>query len=163
MKSFPVYFYTNSGGELERVNASRKTLMKKGNTPLYIAIICLIILLGCATKDVIINIPDEEVLSNRVAKYWDHNIKEEFDMSYNYEDPLFRKKTSMIKYIKNINTNVVKWVGADIENLRVENDVADVDMKLKIRVMANPLHYKDVNVPAKEKWIRVDEVWYHVP
>jgi hypothetical protein len=97
------------------------------------------------------------------VQYWDHKIKEEFDKSYDYEDPLFRKKTSMIQYIKGINTNFVKWEGADIENLRLENDVADVDMKLKIRVMADPLHYKDVSVPKKEKWIRVDEMWYHIP
>ena len=148
---------------MERVNASRKTLKKKANTPLYIAIICLIILWGCATKEVITNIPDEEVLRNRVVKYWDHKVKEEFDKSYNYEDPLLRKNISMIKYIQNINTNFVKWIGADIENLSLENDVAYVDLKLKIRVMADPLHYADKDVYVKEKWIRVDEVWYHTP
>ena len=94
-------------------------------------------------------------------KYWDHKIKEEFDKSYNYEDPLFRKNVSMIKYIQSINTNLIKWVGADIENLRRENDIAYVDMKLKIRVMANPLQYVDKDVYLKEKWISVDGVWYH--
>ena len=148
---------------MERVKASRKTLMLKDNTPLCIAIICLIILWGCAKKEVLNNTPDEEVLRNRVAMYWDYKVKEEFDKSYNYEDPLFRKKMSMTKYIKSINTNLVKWMGADIESLRLENDSADVDIKLKIRVMADPRHYADKDVNLKEKWIRVDEVWYHIP
>ena len=149
------------GGVLQSINASRKTLMLKGNTSLCIAIICLIILLGCAKKEVLENVPDEEALSNRIVKYWDHKVKEEFDKSYDYEDPLFRKKVSMIKYIQSINTSVIKWVGADIENLRREDDVAYVDMKLKIRVMADPLHYAEKDVYLKEKWISVDGVWYH--
>ena len=148
---------------MQVVNASRKTLMLKGNTSLCIAIICLIILMGCAKKEVLESIPDEEALKSRVVKYWDHKVKEEFDKSYEYEDPIFRKKVSMIKYIQSINTSVVKWVGADIENISREDDVANVDMKLKIRVMANPLRYVEKDVYLKEKWISVDGVWYHSP
>ena len=85
---------------MESGNASRKTLMIKGNAPLCIAILCLIILWGCAKKETVRNIPDEDVLQERVTEYWAHVIKEDFIKSYEYEDPLFRKAVSMNQYIK---------------------------------------------------------------
>jgi hypothetical protein len=148
---------------LEDINGSRKTFKIKGNTPLYIAILCLIILCGCAKKDVLKSVPDEAELRERIVRYWNHKVNEEFDKSYTYEDPIYRKKISMTKYIQTINTSIVKWMGADIEKIRLEDDVAYVDIKLKIRVMANPSQYKDVYVPEKEKWIWVDGVWYNSP
>lgn len=165
---------------LESVKVSGKTLKIKSNTPLSIIIICLIILWGCAKKEVLNNVPDEEVLRNRVVKYWDHKVKGEFDKSYEYELPLYKTQFSVVSYIKGINTARASWVGAEVGTINMENDNAMVDVKLRIKVIQQALPPKagvdfqkqsalvspnsvETEALIKEQWIKVDGSWYHVP
>lgn len=146
---------------MEIVNASRKTLMIKGNTSLFIAIICLIILCGCAKKEELRNIPDEEVLQGRVIEYWEHLRKEDYIKSYEYEDPIFRKTVSMNQYIKRHN-EMLKIKEVRVKTIKIEDNSGDVDLTTKIELQfpgAKPLV---TETEKKDRWGKINGIWYHV-
>jgi len=123
----------------------------------------LIIFSGCAKKEAIKSVSDEEVLRGRVTAYWNHKVKEEFDRSYEYEDPLYRKKVGLVNYIKSFNTERAGWTNSAVEGLKIENESAIVDMKLRVRIVVKPSKNLEQDVLLKEKWVKVDGIWYHVP
>lgn len=130
---------------------------------LVAAIFLLTILSGCVTKEAIKDISDEEALRQRIMAYWNHKVKQEFEKSYEYEDPLFRKKMTIVKYIKGFNTARAGWSGASIEGLKIEGDSAIVDMKVRVKIVASSSGNIEQDVALKEKWVKVDGLWYHVP
>jgi len=98
--------------------------------------------------------------------FWRYKIDEKFDKSYEYEDPFYRKKFTMVKYIGSFHTagSKLKWLDASIENIRLEGDTADVNMKLKVKIFSSPSQENAVEqeVPLRETWVNVDGQWYHV-
>lgn len=136
----------------------------KGKTFYLTVIFFLIIFSGCATKDAVRNISEDEVLRERVMTYWGHKISQEFDKSYTYEDPYYRKRFNMIKYIKSIDTARASWKSATIEGLKIDGDSAIIDMKVKVHITVAP-SARDIEqeFPLKETWVKVDGIWYHVP
>jgi hypothetical protein len=131
-----------------------------------VAFFSLIIFSGCSIKDTVKKGSDEKVLRDRIMAFWNHKINKEFDKSYEYEDPLFRKKISMMNYISSFHAESAKakWLEASIESIKLEDDIAKVDMKLKLRLFATASQAKAVEheVPIREKWVRVDGNWFHV-
>lgn len=126
-------------------------------------IFLLIIFYGCAKKDAIKSVSDEEVLEERVMAYWNHKVKEEFDKSYEYESPLYKKTVNMVKYIKSFNTKRGGWIGAGIKSLKIEGDSGIVDMKVRVRISITSSNKIEHDVLLQEKWVKADGVWYHVP
>lgn len=95
--------------------------------------------------------------------FWDHKIKEEFDKSYEYELPLYRKTTRMAKYIGTFNTDVVKWYSAKVDGIHMEGATALVDLTVRTKVMLPRIKTSEADSLLSEKWVKVDDVWYHVP
>ncbi len=123
----------------------------------------LTIFSGCVTKEARKDLTEEEILRQRIMAYWEFKIRQAFDKSYDFEDPLFRKKMTLVNYIKGFNTARAGWSGASIEGLKIEGDSAIVDMKVKVRIFASPSKPIEQDVALKEKWVKVDGLWYHVP
>ncbi|MBA4372471.1 MAG: hypothetical protein C0402_06370 [Thermodesulfovibrio sp.] len=129
----------------------------------------MIILVGCVKKDAIRNVTDEEVIRGRVQEYWSYNIKEEYDKSYDFEYPLYRKMVSRIDYIRGIKANV-KWLKADLKKVDVDGDSAKVTVWLdtKIEGLSAPNKPQRLEMRSREnemieKWTKIDGIWYHVP
>ncbi len=138
----------------------RKSVVKK----LYAAIFFLIIFFGCSIKDTVKSGSDEEALRERVTMYWNLKVKQEFDKSYEYEDPYYRKMTSLVTYIQGFNTSTLKWNDAKIKAVEMGDDTAKVEMDLdttiKLPDMKKIQHHKNV---GEEKWVKVEGKWYHIP
>jgi hypothetical protein len=131
---------------------------------LQIVIFLLIIFSGCATNVAVKKTADEELLKERVMAYWNYKIKNEFDKSYEYEYPLFRKQVSMINYMKSFGTTGrAEWSGAEIGRIDVQGDNATVDTKIMMKIAVSSSKNFEHEGFIKEKWVKVDEVWYHVP
>ncbi len=134
----------------------------------FFIILCLINLGGCAKKDAIKQISDEDALRERVQAYWAHNIKEEYDKSYEFEYPLFKKNVSMVEYLRNI-TNNVRWERVEILKIEMGDGNADVTVMMDVNVKGLPIRVKgrdgiEFKGNARtEKWIKTDGLWYHVP
>jgi len=135
--------------------------MIKGNAPLCIAILCLIILWGCAKKETVRNIPDEDVLQERVTEYWAHVIKEDFIKSYEYEDPLFRKAVSMNQYIKS-HSEAFKIKEVKIKTVKIEDNSGDVDLTTKIELRVPGVKPLVAESERKDRWGKINGIWYHV-
>ncbi|MGC2062385.1 MAG: hypothetical protein WA610_05355 [Thermodesulfovibrionales bacterium] len=146
----------------------KKTVVSGRLLAMTLAILCLIILVGCAKKEAIKQMSDEEALRERVQLYWSHVIKEAFDKSYELEHPLYKKNVSMVEYIRGVNNNV-KWIRVDIKSVVLENDTADVMLEMDTKLSTIPIYKNktsDALMPNQrktEKWVRVDGIWYHVP
>lgn len=123
----------------------------------------LIIFSGCVTKEAIKDVSDEEVLRERVMAYWNHKIKQEFDKSYEYEEPFYRKKVNLVKYIKGFRTDLLRWQAAEIREMDVKGDEAIVKLGLKIDVKIPRIKRLESDSLVTEKWVRVEGIWYHVP
>jgi hypothetical protein len=140
-----------------------KGLPIKFKIVLYIAIFSLIIFQGCVTKEAVKNVPDEVILRERVKTYWEYKINQEFDKSYEFEAPIYRKKVNLVNYIRGFNINLVRWNGAMIDNIKVESDSAMIDMNLRVKVNLPGIKTNEYNSLIKEKWVKVDGMWYHIP
>jgi hypothetical protein len=132
----------------------------------FFVIFFLLISTGCATKEALKSASDEEALKTRVMAYWNLKIKGEFEKSYEYEDPFYRKTVSIVNYIKGFNTTTVKWKGAEIKEIHREaaGGKADVDLSLRMELMLperEKIREMENNFPVVDKWIKVDGIWYH--
>ena len=128
-------------------------------------IFCLIIFSGCATKEAVKNSGDEEILRERVTAYWNHKINGEFEKSYEYESPLYRKQVSVMRYVSGFDTpSKVKWVGTGIESVAIDGDSANVNLRVRLSInTGNPDRKIGPETFESEQWVKVEGVWYHVP
>ena len=141
------------------MNKKNKTLRYKN----IFIFFCLIIFAGCSIKDTTKSVSDEEVLRDRVMAYWNDKINQDFDKSYAYEHPLYRKQVNMTKYIGGFNTEVVKWTAAKIEDIKMDGPSAKVGLIITVKVRLPRIKTGEDDSWVKEEWRKVDNVWYHVP
>lgn len=122
----------------------------------------LIIFAGCAKKVAVNSVADDQILEQRITAYWNHKIKGEFDKSYEYEDPFFRKSMNMVTYIKTTG-RAVKWKQMAIEKTSVDGETAQADLVLTIQAMVpDPkILGTDLRVKESDRWVKVDGTWYH--
>ncbi len=130
---------------------------------IYIVFFFLIIFSGCSIKEAAVNSPGGGDLRERVATYWQLKVNEDFMKSYEYEAPYYRKQTSMTTYLRGIDPSLVKYLAATPSDIKVEGDSAFVDVQLRVRVKPPQMKSDEYSVVLKEKWIRSEGVWYHVP
>ena len=99
--------------------------------------------------------------------YWGYICRQQFDKAYEFEYPVYRKKYTLMDYIRRFRPDV-KWKSAAIENIEIKNDTAmmkvkvDTEVKMAVSRLPKRIEIKE-QVVLNEKWIKVDGVWYHVP
>ena len=128
---------------------------------LPVAILLLVFLAGCVTTKAKHNISDEEGLRERVVSYWDYRIKGDLDKSYGYEDPLYRKAVTLVQYIRRSN-DIIDVKAVKVGKVALENDTAQVDLDMQVEVHAPGARPLKTQIQRKEKWGKVDGIWYHV-
>ena len=131
---------------------------------LLILIFFLIIFPGCAKKEAIKKVSDDDVLRQRVMVYWNAMINEEYEKMYEIEYPLFKKETTRSKYIRFMSNPSMKYDSYEIIDIkRVDADVSEVNGK--VNVTLKPFGAKPLTVDRvlSERWVRVEGEWYHVP
>jgi hypothetical protein len=121
----------------------------------------LLIYSGCA-KNAVKKESDEEILKTRAEAYWDYKVRREFDRSYEFEDPFFRKNVNKDKYIQSIPSGRMSWQGAGVERITVDGDRAEVDMKVAVMIILTSKKSIEQDVKITDKWVKVDGIWYHV-
>lgn len=125
----------------------------------------MIILFGCATK-YSKKAQEEEVLRQRVMQYMEHNINREFDKSYGFEYPLYRKTVSMVNYIGKSLGYTYRTLEADIVDMNITDDQATVGLNVKSWIsLPNIRMRRDDSYSSymKQRWVKVDGEWYHLP
>jgi hypothetical protein len=122
----------------------------------------LIISSGCATKDTLKGTADEELLRERVAAYWNYRIASELEKCYEYEYPLTRKMQNLVNYIQSFDTGALQWQRFDIKKISIEEDIARVDLSLKVRVKLPRITVSEPDANVTDLWVRHEGQWYHV-
>jgi hypothetical protein len=131
----------------------------------------LIILTGCSIKDVKdvreeSVLSDEEILRERLMAYYNYRVNQEYDKSYEYEDPLYRKTVKLTQYTQRLAVSKAQWKAANVEELKIEDGKADITLRLRVKVLLlNQVAMAAKNIEhdtsVKEAWIKVDGQWYH--
>jgi hypothetical protein len=137
-----------------------------------LTVACLVIFWGCAavveTREepetaVTKGVEDQENrVKTRVHEYWGYKIKRDFEKSYLYESPEYRKEVKLVDYLKSFGPGV-EWLGAEVDRVEVAGDQATVLVKVRYRwtmVSAGPK--EGITSTTKEKWRNVNSIWYHV-
>ncbi len=123
----------------------------------------LIIFWGCVKKNAVISVSEEDVLREKIMAYWNHKIEQEFDKSYEFEDPFYRKSVSMVNYIKSFRPEIVKWMAVEIDNIKIEDNSAVVNLKLRHKVNLPGIKNIERTSFIEEQWVKLNGIWYHVP
>ncbi|MBI5640428.1 MAG: hypothetical protein HZA17_08385 [Nitrospirae bacterium] len=138
--------------------------MRGIKTAFYLVILSLIIFSGCAKKEAVKSLQDEEVLKQRVMSYWNHKISREFDKAYSYEDPVFRKKSSLTIYLKQYDNPAMTYTRFEVQDIKLNDaEHAEVKIKTDVRLKVPGAKAFEHDTELTELWVRVDGEWYHVP
>jgi hypothetical protein len=126
----------------------------------------LIIFAGCATKDAVNRggvHDNEEALKGRVMAYWDHRMKGDYDMSYEFEDPLLRKSLTRSQYIKRFAAEFVPVKKVRISSVKMADGRAEIVLVLTYLLRAPGAKEQALaDVERLERWAAVDSEWFHV-
>lgn len=127
-----------------------------------VAIFCLIISSGCATKETVKSISDEETLKERATAYWSYRINREFDKTYEYEynpDKLLDKD----KYMELMYKGTVRYKGYDSMTVEKRTDGnAELSLAMKMSMTVTGTRAFEHSMIIKDKWVREDGIWYHL-
>lgn len=137
--------------------------MKKKLSVLMVAICYLIISTGCATKEAVKNISDEDVLRNRVAAYWSSKVKGDMDKAYLYEDTFTKKTISVTRYIQANSNPLIRFMDFEVLDIRPMED-GHYEVKVKTRIWAKVPGAKAFEHDAvmSEQWLREEGSWNHI-
>jgi len=130
-----------------------------------LVMVLAIMVLSCQGAGVRKNTDEREALKKRVTEYWGYKIKREFDRAYQMELPLYRKTVSMVRYIKRFRSTL-RWKEIEIEGIDLKGDRADVRLKVRQKALVPGIPAREgieFTNAVKERWIKEDGVWYHVP
>jgi len=124
-----------------------------------ITFVIVLVLLATACKS------DEEVLREKIEQYWQLRITKNFAESYKYEYPVFKKKVDINTYVSSRSNPFAVYKEATIKEIKlIKPDLAEVDMVFKVELRFPPARKPiEVKIKRKEKWVKVDGKWYHVP
>jgi hypothetical protein len=121
-------------------------------------------IIACAKIPSQLQLSPEDVLKERVMAYIDSRMKGEFEKSYGYEDPLFRKKVSEENYIYTMTRGAFKWVGADIKEIAIEGEKGVVRIVLRGQPLIKGLSINNktlIESTIPLTWIKSEGVWYN--
>lgn len=131
-------------------------------TAIWIVALGLIISNGCATKDAVKKVSHKEALRERVVAYWGFRSRGEYDKSYAFESPVYRKRITLVQYIKRSGNPMVKYRGFEVVKVdKIDEDHAEVRVKVngEYRVPGARPFVHDMFV--NEQWVRLEGQWYH--
>lgn len=126
-------------------------------------IFCLIILAGCATKNTIKEVSEEDILRARVTEFWEFRVNLELDKCYSYEYPLLRKKIKLVNYIRSFDAGFAKWKGFSIREISIDGEKAVVKLGVRSLITMPGTTPFEQDSDVTEQWIKTDGTWYHVP
>lgn len=98
-------------------------------------------------------------IKTRVHEYWGYKIKRDFEKTYLYESPEYRKEVKLVDYLKAFGPGV-EWLGAEVDKLEVAGDQATVWVKVNYKWTMIPVK-NTLTSTSKEKWKRMKNTWFH--
>lgn len=137
--------------------ANRKNLIT-----IYIITFPLIIFFGCATKGTTTLQPKWETLKERVMAYWNYKMNKEFDKTYNFEDPFYRKTVTLVRYIQMNSNPLLEYRGFEIVDINETKDNAEIELRVVVRAKVPGAKPFEHDTFIKEQWIFHEGDWYHL-
>lgn len=119
------------------------------------------VLVSCATKEMVVKEDQREVLRRRIEEYWKLNIDGFSEKAYLYLVPAYREKNSILQYAARF--RLVKYREAEVMEIEVRGDEANSLVNVTYTLFLKRVSNKELKRIEKERWARIDGIWYHVP
>lgn len=119
------------------------------------------VLASCATKEMVVKEDEREVLRRRIEEYWKLNIDGFSEKAYLYLVPAYREKNSVLQYAARF--RLVKYREAEVMEIEVRGDEANSLVNVTYTLFLKRVSNKELKRIEKERWARIDGIWYHVP
>ena len=103
------------------------------------------------------------LLRERATEFWTAFVKEDYEKIFNMQDPFFRAKKDIHAYISTLGR--IKYHKFEIKDIKVEGNIAKVEMSLVYSVPSYKFKKVSFTVPETEQeiettWIYVYDNWY---
>ena len=100
-------------------------------------------------------------LRDRINEYWQYRIKGDAERAYQCEIPAFREKVSILQYANRF--KLVKYLDVEVQEIEVKGREASSNLKLTYVIFLKAISDKKLNKFEKEKWVKIEGTWYHLP
>ena len=104
---------------------------------------------------------DEAILLERAKAYWVARYAQDMQRAYAFEDPVRRRRLSVIDYIRMVG-DPGRMYGIEVKGVKVQGDQADVEVEMLFRHTIPPWDKRIVRTTHVDDWQKIDDVWYHV-
>jgi hypothetical protein len=128
---------------------------------LILALGALFLLTHCAAQTQIQKVDEKEVLTKRVQKYWQLQIDGLFDQSYQFEVPAYRERFKIGDYMAKF--KIARYTDAKVLDVKVDGEQGMVKLSVAYKLAIQKLAKIDNVRGVDENWVKVDDIWYHVP
>jgi hypothetical protein len=136
---------------------------KSGFRNLFLFLL-LTYIIGCVKVPSGLEVSPEVLLKERVTAYIVYRTNGEFDKSYLFEDPLYRKMIGEGSYINLMSKGIFKWMKADLLDITMDGDTAIVRVNLQGQPKLPGISMRNIT-PVEQmielKWIRIEGQWYN--
>jgi hypothetical protein len=139
--------------------------VKKVREKIILILLLLLVLCitQCSTQKQIIKEDDTAILRRRAQEYWSYKIRGEWDKSYLYESPEYRKEVNITTYIGQNSRIPVKWEGFNNLEIWTSGDEGYMKLNLKYRYLISETTKASFERLIEEKWIKSkDGGWYRL-
>lgn len=105
----------------------------------------------------------EDLLRERIGKFWGAFIKEDYEQIYSIYDPFFRARTPKQAFFASIGN--IKYHEYKIKDINIEGNIANVKLDIvysitNLRVKTQVFNQPPTQTEIEEKWLYVYDNWY---
>ena len=135
----------------------------KSSVIAVLSFVIAVCVLQCTPKTQVIKEDEEAALRRRVQEYWSNKIRGEWDKSYPYESPEYRKEVNITTYIGQNSRIPVKWEGFNNVEIWTSGEEGYVKLNIKYRYLIPETTKASFERLIEEKWIKSkDGGWYRL-
>ncbi len=115
----------------------------------------VVLLAGCAS----LGASREEALRRRVTAFWDAKLAGDVVAQYDYEDVSKTNEVTLQNYAGS--GGGIRYLSYQIEAIRLKGP-REAEVRMIVEYVVPPVITKPVKTEFVERWIKIDNQWYHV-
>lgn len=105
--------------------------------------------------------PDEQLLRDRVTKYWQARMQSNLIAAYPFYEPEFRAAYPVEQFVSSFQRLLrFRPQFQGIEGLRFEPDGRSAIVRVKLQTRPDALNGQVLDSVSEETWLLIDGVWY---
>lgn len=105
----------------------------------------------------------EDRVGKRAVERWHALMAGDFKKAYGYLGPGYRSATPYPVYEARLKSGLVEWKKTELKSVKCEPELCTVELDLAYRPTVKNFDTYQLQNRLTEKWVKVDNQWWHVP